>query len=179
MPVSRSSRRLLTTAVGLGLLANGCTLASNDSTHSTSMTSNPNFYGGEAYNLSRSTTSIHPESLHEIGIEPNNGMLTTVFTYIPSKRHHVVYLLFIYEGRILRDYMLREEIITNDEVKSPYAWFFWRYLTSVALIMGIVILALVHEDKGGLTRNQKYIFNSEIIMLTLMLGLNMTVSIYI
>jgi len=73
--------------------------------------------------------------------------------------------------------MLREEIITNDEVRSPYAWFFWRYLTSVALIMGIVILALVHQDKGGLTRNQKYIFNSEIIMLTLMLGLNMTVSI--
>jgi len=36
MPISRSSRRLLTTAVGLGLLANGCTLASNDSTHSTS-----------------------------------------------------------------------------------------------------------------------------------------------
>ncbi|KAF8437017.1 hypothetical protein BGX38DRAFT_1213089 [Terfezia claveryi] len=72
--------------------------------------------------------------------------------------------------------MLREEIITNDEVKSPYAWFFWRYLTSVALITGIVILALVNENKGGLTRNQKYIFNSEVIMLTLMLGLNMTIA---
>lgn len=74
---------------------------------------------------------------------------------------------------------MREEITTNDEVKSPYAWFFWRYLISVVLIIGIVILARVHEDKGGLTRNEKYIFNSAVIMLTLMLGLNMTVSIYI
>jgi len=75
--------------------------------------------------------------------------------------------------------MLREEIITNDEVKSPYAWFFWRYLISVALTMGIVTLGMFYENKGGLSRNEEYLFNSMIIMLTLMLGLNMTVSIYI
>lgn len=114
--------------------------------------SNTNLHGGEVYgSLTRASTSIHPENLDDIGVEPSTEP-------------------------VLRDYMLREEITTNDEVRSPYAWFFWRYLTSVVLIMGIVTLALVHEDKGGLTRNQKYIFNSSVIMLTLMLGLNMTIS---
>ncbi|KAF8428550.1 hypothetical protein EV426DRAFT_714038 [Tirmania nivea] len=112
---------------------------------------NANFHGAEFHGNLNRTTSIHPESLRDKGIDPGTGIF-------------------------LRDYMLREEIIDNDEVKSPYAWFFWRYLTSFALIMGIVILALVHENKGALSTNQIYIFNSAIIMLTLMLGLNMTIA---
>ena len=57
-----------------------------------------------------------------------------------------------------------------------YLWSLFRLVVTLLLIGGIAGILKSFEAKGALTRTEKYVFNTAIIMFTLILGINITVS---
>ena len=66
-----------------------------------------------------------------------------------------------------------EEFIT---INRPYLPVVIRFLITLAFSGGIAALEKVFEDKGALTKSAKYGFNTGIIIMTLLMAYNFTVS---
>lgn len=57
-----------------------------------------------------------------------------------------------------------------------YLWSLFRLVITVLLLGGAAGILKGFEAKDALTKREKYVFNTSIIMLTLLLGINLTVS---
>ena len=71
-----------------------------------------------------------------------------------------------------------DPLATNSQEKSEnlYRRSVFRLVITAVLFCGVIGLLKGYEIKGALTRTQKYIFNALSLLLTLFLGMNMTVS---
>ena len=61
-------------------------------------------------------------------------------------------------------------------IKRPYLPVAIRFLITLGFIGGIAALEKVSEDKGALTKSEKYGFNTGIIIMTVLMAYNFTVS---
>ena len=61
-------------------------------------------------------------------------------------------------------------------IKRPYLPVAFRFLITLGFIGGIAALEKVSENKGALTKTEKYGFNTGIIIMTVLMAYNFTVS---